>query len=104
MNPQLCGKEFTIGPMTVAAAKTGMRSIESTDIRARFDLKQGQEQPPPSAPHDDEDCFCCCAHVLPGLTNHPVGSSDVVSPTPTNDGVIAASAHLNALYHPPRFV
>jgi hypothetical protein len=103
MNPQLCAEDFTPAPMSAVAVTVDLSS-KSTDIfLARSDLKQEQEQPAPPAPHDDEDCFCCCAHALPGLTNHPNGSSNTVSLTPTNVSVIAASPDLKALYHPPRF-
>ena len=102
MNPQLCGEEFTLGPVT-AAAQVDLSSELPDIFLAGADQKQEQEGPAPSAPHTDEDCFCCCTHVLPGITNHPNGSSRIVSLPTTSDGVIAASADLKALYHPPRF-
>ena len=102
MNPQLCGEEFS-GQVSAAAALPNDVSIESPALSfERSDLKS-EQQVPPSAPHTDEDCFCCCAHVLPGLSNQPDGSSNLVSRVSINVVLQAASADLQALYHPPRF-
>ena len=97
-NPQFCNDEFV--PVSVIAANDE-RPSTATFVRSSEGTEQ-KEHPP--APHSEDDCFCCCTHVLPGLTSHPNGASDVVS-----QGLIlipqsVTSAHLNALYHPPRTV
>lgn len=89
-NPQLCNDEFA--PSSVLLA-------------ANVDDSEKNEQPEhPPAPHSEDDCFCCCTHVLPGLTTHPNGASDVVSQGLTLTPQSVTSAHLMALYHPPRTV
>ena len=102
-NPQLCNDEFA--PPAVLLASNVERSLEelSTDVTIgnSEETEQGEQ---PSAPHSEDDCFCCCTHVLPALTTHPNGASDVVSQGLTLISQSASSAHLNALYHPPRTV
>ena len=89
-NPQLCNDEFA--PSSVLLA-------------SQTDNSQENEQPEhPPAPHSEDDCFCCCTHVLPGLTTHPNGASDAVSQGLTLTPQSVTSAHLMALYHPPRTV
>lgn len=89
-NPQLCNDDFA--PSSVLLAS-------NTDTRAD---EPAPEQP--SEPHGEDDCFCCCTHVLPGVTTHPNGASDAVSQEVTVTTQSVTSAHLMALYHPPRTV
>lgn len=68
----------------------------------------GTEMPSPSrdseqVPHE-EDCFCCCAHVLAGLAFTAPASSEL-STTPSDLGPDSLpSPPLPHQYHPPRFV
>lgn len=102
-NPQLCNDEFA--PSSVLLASSFERRAEeaATTISTGNSEENGQREHP-SAPHSEDDCFCCCTHVLPGLTTHPNGASDVVSPGLMLTPQSVTSAHLMALYHPPRTV
>ena len=67
----------------------------------------GTEAPWPSrdseqAPHE-EDCFCCCAHVLPGLVVTPVVAAELRSLQPPLKLDSLPSPPLPLQYHPPRF-
>lgn len=59
--------------------------------------EQGSEQ----APHE-EDCFCCCAHVLAGLAITPVASAELRSQQPPLELSSLPSPTLPLQYHPPR--
>lgn len=54
------------------------------------------------APHE-EDCFCCCAHVLPGLAVTPVVAAELRSLQPPLGLDSLPSPPLPLQYHPPRF-
>ncbi len=54
------------------------------------------------APHE-EDCFCCCAHVLPGLSFANIGNSETKSPRAPAETDTLPSPTLQSTYHPPRF-
>lgn len=59
--------------------------------------------PPESAPHE-EDCFCCCAHVLPPTTLTLVNLHNAPLPSPiiTLPETTLPTAPLQAIYRPPR--
>jgi hypothetical protein len=102
-NPQLCNEEFT--PPPVLLASNVERRVEEPSTEPSVQVSKDTEQrEQPSAPHSDEDCFCCCTHVLPGVTTHPNGASDVISQGLTLTPQSVTSAHLMALYRPPRTV
>jgi hypothetical protein len=102
-NPQLCSEEFAPAPFLLASSVEGCAEAPLTDrsIDRQEPTEQREES---SAPHSEDDCFCCCAHVLPGLTTHPNGAPDIVSQGLTLTTQAVTSAHLVALYHPPRTV
>ncbi|MBA3768174.1 MAG: hypothetical protein H0W99_14585 [Acidobacteria bacterium] len=60
------------------------------------------QQPDREVPHG-EDCFCCCAHVLPGLSFANVGHSVLTSPRSLRRMGQIPSPPLQSTYHPPRF-
>lgn len=66
----------------------------------------GAEAPSPGrdseAPHE-EDCFCCCAHVLPGLAITLVVAAELRSQQPPLGLDSLPSPPLPLQYHPPRF-
>jgi hypothetical protein len=58
--------------------------------------------PDSEAPHE-EDCFCCCAHVLPAVLVANVGASDAKTPALVLTADSLPSPPLQSTYHPPRF-
>ena len=100
-NPQLCSDEFA--PTSVLLASTAEKRAEEPLTGISIGDAEHTEQPEePSAPHSEDDCFCCCTHVLPGVTTHPNGAFDVISQGLILTPQSVTSAHLLALYHPPR--
>ncbi|HKR61858.1 MAG TPA: hypothetical protein VJS64_19380 [Pyrinomonadaceae bacterium] len=65
--PQICGEEFgkvassnSSLPGAAAAVPSEHKSLASADDDAQRNQPQNQEP-------RDEDCFCCCAHVIAGM-------------------------------------
>ena len=102
-NPQLCNDEF-VPPSVLLASNVERRAEEPSTGVSIGDSEKSEQPEQPSAPHGEDDCFCCCTHVLPGVTSHPNGASDAISPGLTLTPQSVTSAHLMALYHPPRTV
>ena len=100
-NPQLCNDEFAPSPVLLTSNIQRHAEEALTDISIG-DSEETEQREQPSTPHSEDDCFCCCTHVLPGLTTQPNGASDVVSQGLTLAPQSVTSAHLMALYHPPR--
>lgn len=92
-----CGGE-EIGGRTLAA----MAAPETAGLGS----DPGTQAPSPGrdseAPHE-EDCFCCCAHVLPGLAVTPVVAAELRSQQPPLRLDTLPSPPLSLQYHPPRF-
>lgn len=72
-----------------------------TAVTASEDSHREQQQD--QEPHA-EDCFCCCAHVLPGITFGVSDTADLRSlpAPPALDFIPTPPPH--ATYRPPRFV
>ena len=101
-NPQLCNEEF--GPAPVLLARNAETQAEAPSPETAIQRSEKQREQPSAPEGDDEDCFCCCTHVLPAPTTHPNGASDVVLLEHISMPQSVSTAHLNALYHPPRAI
>ena len=102
-NPQLCNDGFA-PPQVLLAANVETPAGEISTGVSIGDSEETEQREQPSAPHSEDDCFCCCTHVLPGATTHPNGASDAISQGLTLTPQSVTSAHLMALYRPPRTV
>lgn len=86
--PQICNDGF----FTIAGAAPAQNDAE------KFDQDSHSESSPAST---EEDCFCCCSHVLPCF------SVDYITPNTTPRVNIALIASLPTpppqdTFHPPR--
>lgn len=97
--PQFCGEEMGIPKFTqtIASADSSSRAAFATSE------KNSREDPPSERSHSDEDCFCCCAHVLPGHATAMVANSELKSTLAALQKIDLASPSLQSPYHPPRF-
>lgn len=103
MPQYFCGEE--VGGLPLASFLS--------DRTARLDntpthLTSAPEAPRPNdsdgrVPHEDEDCFCCCAHVLPSLRITPELTSEVKVLTFPAVVESPSSPPLSGTYRPPRF-
>ena len=92
--PQYCNEAFGLTKTSAASA--------SAATSAAGKKHSQKEQPSERHSSGDEDCFCCCAHVLPadigGATAAPPAKTFLVEPQ--KSGLI--SPPLRSPYHPPR--
>ena len=102
-NPQLCSDDL-IPPSVLQASKTERQAEEASTAISVNNSEETDQQEEPSAPHSEDDCFCCCTHVVPAPTSHPNGASNVVLYEHISVPQSVSSAHLKALYRPPRTV
>jgi len=104
--PQLC-REEPVGIVlnqSFTVAREEARDQESVAASVQASTERGQNSGPSrESPPRDEDCFCCCTHVMPsplfvdpGVPHANLGKS-------IQSSVSVASAPLNAPDHPPRF-
>lgn len=97
--PEFCAEEIGIPKFAQTASSTGARSNDAFAA----DASESRQDPPSEPAHSDEDCFCCCTHVLPGHATAPVDVPEFTSlfaALRIND---VASPPLKGPYHPPRF-
>ena len=99
----------------ICAEERGLTTIEANDLlattldSASYVSNWGSERPKkehnqlPDQEQRDEDCFCCCAHVIPGSIFHGSSISEIVSISlPTKQALIPLQLP-KAYFHPPRF-
>jgi hypothetical protein len=103
MPQYFCGAEeaggLTLNRQTVASTRTS--EVKGTFISKGNETSRS-ENPTPEAPHE-EDCFCCCAHVLPGTGVVLIVISDLASLPGPETLQFVPSPPLQGTYHPPRF-
>lgn len=99
-----CG-EGEIGGATVKRATTvsdTAGSVGETQFTAAVTSEGSRPDLPPDQTPHEEDCFCCCAHVLPSLGFGAYGASQkkMLHSPPVSDSF--PSPPLRGAYHPPR--
>lgn len=52
--------------------------------------------------HKDEDCFCCCSHVMPSPIFLGPANAELMLPTSLQPDFSIPTAPLHTPYHPPR--
>ena len=83
------------------ALNEAARSDEGTPSIAGSKSQPTKPTTPSST--EEEDCFCCCSHVLPGLS-FSVAVLHFKSLEADSQQDRLLTPPLRALYHPPRFV
>lgn len=103
--PQLCNDGFS----TMAGAAPAQNAFEEFDQNATVDAALGaRSSSPQQDSHSDsspasteEDCFCCCSHILPGFSFEYV----TLNTMPRIDIALIASLPTpppQNTFHPPR--
>mgnify|MGYP003701059707 CR=1 FL=1 len=97
------GEEVGNLPLQTRVAKTSAGINDESNRVALYSSQESQPgESPEQAPHE-EDCFCCCAHVLPGISFINTGYSELKSPRAPIETDWLPSPPLQTAYHPPRF-
>ena len=98
------GEAAGLPDVVVASTATGGGAHTRTggDVTLS-DVKDSRPgRPEQEAPHD-EDCFCCCAHILTGLAFAVVETTELKSPPSSPEERSVLSPPLPLQYRPPRF-
>jgi hypothetical protein len=106
ISPQPCGEELAgLSAAQIAEVSASRSTIEpnSSPISLIKASDHSQHEQPTIPNSDDDDCFCCCSHVLPGM-----GFTSVIACEPIQLSIIISinsplSPPLTNAYHPPRF-
>jgi hypothetical protein len=103
-SPDLCRGERLEGDFQGLIAVTAQQDkiIASVANLATSD-KHGTDDPS-EQPLGEEDCFCCCSHVLPEKVIAAMAVTDIGSPVTRLEYLSAPSPPLARTFHPPRFV
>jgi hypothetical protein len=103
-SPQLCKGDAlgdAGGRETIAA--TFCDGDENIPAQASINKSSGEQQDQPSEePCNDEDCFCCCAHILPGTITVSLETSDAITPATFSGSLSTPTPSLASEFHPPR--
>lgn len=89
---------FNNNPVSVA--------VKHNDKDTANDLKSGTESEDRQEEHgpNNEDCFCCCAHLLMALTFGHTENDVFKTPMSIIKQDSVPNPPIQSLYHPPRIV
>lgn len=97
--PQLCNDEEFFGGSFSSTSLAATNDGEAFAVNGASELPDEQRSDPQ---HRDEDCFCCCTHVMPSpVFTGPDDAEPVVSRS-TVARISIPSAPSDNPYHPPR--
>jgi hypothetical protein len=100
LNPHICSEE--LGGVSFGGALTANLSAGDTKATAIVTPSEDSHPEQPSRPgQTEEDCFCCCSHILPGSYFSPDAGllkPDVGSPMNSN----LPNSPPRDLFRPPR--
>lgn len=94
--PQFCSE--ALGAVSISeptSDSTNVLVVSST-------THNSQEGLPSEQPSSDEDCFCCCAHVVPGRALATVAVSELMPSFTVPRKTDLPSPVLQGPFHPPR--
>ena len=95
--PQLCGDEQSLG-FVADSVKAPEKITDETVSISRHDSRPNRDSSQLSI---DEDCFCCCSHIIPGVyVNVAVFNGAPQPHDPTIASLPLSPPH--GAYHPPR--
>ncbi len=106
-SPQLCSEELLglsgevqaveLTPVNNGSAHSNAAvAVVTTPENSQKDRSSNQSA-------QDEDCFCCCAHVLPGMMFVTISNFDLKSPAVSVKHNSLPTPPHQSTYHPPRF-
>ena len=97
--PQLCSEE--LGGRSLPSSSATSSSNNSDELSLSVASDRSQQEQSKDSKHSDEDCFCCCSHIVPS-------SHFTVALLELNSIVINPPDHFlptsppNTPFHPPR--
>lgn len=97
--PQLCRGE--LGGRSLPSASATSASKYSDKSSLSIPIGQPQEEQSKNSEHSDEDCFCCCSHIVPG-SHFSVALVELKSPVTNLADHSLPTSLPNIPFHPPR--
>lgn len=89
------------GRAVITSPPTASETLATAFTVGPADKQQQNRLPEESS--NDEDCFCCCTHVLPATITISLETSDATLPGSTLGDLSTPSPTLPSQFHPPRF-
>jgi hypothetical protein len=87
---------------SAATLNTDERAAGDSKVAAVADSDDSRSRQPSDPSSHEEDCFCCCAHVLPSLPFTSTETAEVRQPMAAFLNDPLPSPPLRGTYHPPR--
>lgn len=100
--PQFCSEET--GGLPIAKAAQVFSKTDFADELAAVSTSDSQGPVPSDQPSHEEDCFCCCAHVVPGVVHCAAAIADMSSHSQVSKDRLLPSPPLRGPFHPPRLI
>jgi hypothetical protein len=100
--PQNCNQELLGLRRQQVIAGSSFKMHEGVDHTPLAVTNKSRNNQPDSAPSQEEDCFCCCSHIVLGLHFVPPTVFEFRSPEVTLDLVLIPSPPLRIPFRPPR--
>ena len=100
--PQLCKEEESFGGSFSSTRLVATTDAEVGKAFAVNDSSQRPDDQPSDQQHGDEDCFCCCTHVMPSAVFASPGDAELVISSSSMARIFIPSAPSDNPYHPPR--
>lgn len=97
------GEEFANLSFQTRKAPTPAERINASSNLVSDIARDSHDSEAPEQEPCEEDCFCCCSHILPGLNLAQFGNSDIRTPRLVAQDDQLLSPPLQSTYHPPRF-
>ena len=103
--PDLCRGEtlLDIGKRSITVSSPKSAGTFASSVARIEPSDQQPTNDPSEQPHDDDDCFCCCSHILPGTVTAALAVTDLISKATNLQSHSVLSPPLARAFHPPRF-
>ncbi len=96
-----CAEDF--GGRAAASSTDSIKLAQNGQVASAFDKSDSipSETPSEQVPHE-EDCFCCCAHVLPSADLARIELNELRPTQPVSKTDSLPSPPVREMYRPPR--
>lgn len=101
--PQICAEERGFASPQSIAPKLEVHRQVAYANSLQPDANDSEKNQTPEQPCQDEDCFCCCAHLVSGSVFDGTAIADVRVNSLPRDSILVSSPFPKAHFHPPRF-
>ena len=99
--PELCQEEGTMS-RSVIAAHVSKDKVALAFVVAVSSSPESRDNQIPDHENRDEDCFCCCTHVMPSPVFDPPENLVLKTQDGSPENVFIPTAPTRSPYHPPR--